>query len=115
MEAVDMDEVVGANADEVVVGQTGIWAKFLAWLNATPLIPLPFLGLGVYRAWLNVLFDRDLIEGFGGLFVSQNAFDVVMVASLIVCLSLAHRLTPLVSQRWSRPACMALLVCSTLC
>ena len=115
MEDVDMDEVVGADADDVVVGQTGIWAKFLAWLNATPLIPLPFLGLGVYRAWLNVLFDRDLIEGFGGLFVSQNAFDVVMVASLIVCLSLAHRLTPLVSQRWSRPACMALLVCSTLC
>ena len=50
MEAVDMDEVVGADADDVVVGQTGIWAKFLAWLNATPLIPLPFLGLGVYRA-----------------------------------------------------------------
>lgn len=30
MEAVDMDEVVGADADEVVVGQTGIWVKLLA-------------------------------------------------------------------------------------
>ena len=114
METVDTDEIIGTDADETV-GQTGVWAKFVAWLTATPLIPLPFLGLGVYRAWLNVLFDRDLIEGFGGLFVSQNAFDVVMVASLIVCLVLAHRLTPLVSQRWSRPVCMALLVCSTLC
>ena len=114
METVDTDEIIGTDADETV-GQTGVWAKFVAWLTATPLIPLPFLGLGVYRAWLNVLFDRDLIEGFGGLFVSQNAFDVVMVASLIICLVLAHRLTPLVSQRWSRPVCMALLVCSTLC
>lgn len=91
------------------------YARILAWLRATPKVPLPFLGLGVYRAWLNVLFDSDLIDGFGGLFVSQNAFDILMVATLLVCVAAARRLTPMSSQRWAAPTCLFLLVVSTLC
>ena len=37
METVDTDEIIGTDADETV-GQTGVWAKFVAWLTATPLI-----------------------------------------------------------------------------
>ncbi len=93
----------------------GLCAHLCAWLAAIPHIPLPFLGLGVYRAWLNVLFDRDLIEDFGGLFVSQDAFDIVMVAALLMCVALSHRLTQLCSHSWASPACLSLLVASTLC
>lgn len=46
MEAVDMDEVVGTDADEVVDDQTSIWAKLLAWLNATPPYSAAVLGPG---------------------------------------------------------------------
>lgn len=96
----------------------GLWARLfsclLAWLRALPCIPLPFLGLGVYRAWLNVLFDRDLLESPGGLFISQNAFDIVLLAALLLCAFGARHISPLHQQRWARPLCGVLLVCSTL-
>lgn len=96
----------------------GLWTRLfsclLAWLRALPRIPLPFLGLGVYRAWLNVLFDRDLLESPGGLFISQNAFDIVLLAALLLCAFGARHISPLHQQRWARPLCGVLLVCSTL-
>lgn len=79
-----------------------------------PTVPAPLLGLGVYRAWLNVLFDSDLVDGYRGLFVSQDAFDAVMVAALLACVLLARKLTPLYPRRWPSAACVALLVASTL-
>ena len=85
-----------------------------AWLAALPRIPLPFLGLGVYRAWLNVLFEDDLTAGAANVSVSQDAFDLVMIAALLLCALCARRLTPLWPRRWARLACAGLLTCSSL-
>lgn len=84
-------------------------------LATASLVSLPFLGLGVYRAWLNLLFDYDLAGRPGGMFVSQDVFDIVMVAALLACVILARHITPLYTTRWATPCCLALLVASTLC
>lgn len=94
---------------------TGRLAALAERAAALPRFPLALLGLGVYRTWLNVLFDSNPIEGFGGLLISQNAFDVVMVAVLLACVILARRLTPLYPRRWPAAACLALMLASTLC
>ena len=88
-----------------------------AWLAALPRIPLAFLGLGVYRAWLNILFEDGLTTGASGtvgISVSQNAFDLVMIVALLACALCARRLTPLWPRRWARWTCAGFLTGSTL-
>lgn len=87
---------------------------FWDWVRDLPAVPMPLLGLGLYRVWLNVLFDPDPPGMPGGLFVSQNAFDVIMVAALLACALFARRLTPLYPKRAAGPAALALMLASTL-
>lgn len=82
------------------------------WLASVPRIPLMFLGLGVYRAWLTVALGAG--SGAPELVVSQNVFDIAMVLVLLACAFGARHLTPLHAQRWAQPLCGALLVAATL-
>ena len=86
--------------------------RLRAWLVSLPRVPLVFLGLGVYRAWLNVVLGAG--SGAAGLVASQNAFDIVMVVVLLVCAVCARQLTPLFRQGWVQPVCALLLVGATL-
>ena len=85
-----------------------------AWLASVPRIPLPFLGLGVYRAWLNVVFETSLADAPSGFSVSQDVFDLVMIVVLLACAFCSRRLTPLYARGWVRAACVALLTGTSL-
>lgn len=89
-----------------------LWLRF--WLSTLPHIPLPFLGLGIYRAWLNAVLGGGAFFGASGVVVSQNAFDFAMIASLFICAFGARRITPLYRQGALKAACLILLVGSTL-
>lgn len=93
-------------------GPQGVWATLRRWLASVPRIPLMFLGLGVYRAWLNVVLGAG--SGAPGLVTSQNLFDVAMVVVLLVCAFGARHLTPLHERPWARLGCGALLLAATL-
>lgn len=88
--------------------ETTLWGRIQSWLAGLPRVPLVFMGLGVYRAWLNGVL------GTSALVTSQNVFDIVMVLVLLACALCARRLTPLVRQRWVQPTCALLLVGATL-
>lgn len=104
----------GCPEDDAEAGAQGVAEAFRTWWSSMPHIPLPFLGLGIYRAWLNVLFEDGLTAGAVGFSVSQNVFDLVMIVTLFVCAFSARRLTPLYTRAWVRVVCGALLTLSTL-
>lgn len=79
-----------------------------------PRIPLPFLGLAAYRAWLNIAFDSKLFGNGPAFFPSQNTFDLTIILAMLAFALLARRLTPLYARRWPRIACAALLVTSSI-
>lgn len=81
---------------------------------ALPFIPLPFLGLAAYRAWLNVAFSKDIFGAGPAFFVSQNAFDLTITLAMVACVLFARQLTPLYAHTWPRIACAGLLVGSSV-
>lgn len=86
------------------------------WLANLPWIPLPFLGLGVFRAWLHlqagVVTLAPAALGAGPL--PSLPSDPLIVATFLVFVLLARRLTPLRSHRWAWVAAGALLTAAPL-
>ncbi len=68
----------------------------LPWL---PSIPLFFLGLGVYRAWIEIVFVGSFVEFPAAAVAGHDAFDIVMIATMFVCAACAKRIGPLFGKR----------------
>ena len=82
-------------------------------LRSLPAIPLAFLGLGMLRGWLSVLFENGLTAG-AGFHMQQNVFDALLVCFYLACILGARRVTPLFARPWARWAGGALLVGASL-
>lgn len=67
-------------------------------------VPLAFLGLGVYRAWIEIVFVGPFtsfpaaVEGVGALSM-RDLFDWSMVATAIICTLLARKISPFFNKR----------------
>ena len=85
-------------AVEAPDASASLWVRLRFWLSTLPHIPLPFLGLGVYRAWLNVVLGGGAFFGTSGVVVSQNVFDFAMIAVLLLCAFGTRHITPLYRQ-----------------
>lgn len=79
-----------------------------------PRVPLPFLGLGVYRAWIEVAFVGSFVDYPTHAFAGHNAFDAFMVLAMFVLAALSRRLTPLRAHAGIRRASLAAILASTL-
>lgn len=87
-----------------------------AWIAGLPWIPLPFLGLGVFRAWLHLLAGTvaRTPAALGAAPLPAFPSDPVIVATFLTFVLLARRLTPLRSRRWVWLAAGALLAVGSL-
>lgn len=68
-------------------------------LAQVPKIPLVFLGLGLYRAWIEIVYVGTWIEFPTLMLAGQDVFDIAMVGVLLVCALLHRRVTPLFRKR----------------
>ena len=93
---------------------SGPWGRVRRAVGEAPRVPLPFLGLGVYRAWIEVAFVGSFVDYPTHAFAGHNAFDAFMVAALLILAALSRRLTPLRAHVGVRRASLAALVLSTL-
>ena len=84
----------------------------LPWL---PSIPLFFLGLGVYRAWIEIVFVGSFVEFPAAAVAGHDAFDLVMIATMFLCAALAKRIGPLFGKRSLYAVSGVALTVSTLC
>ena len=78
-----------------------------------PMVPLAFLGLGVYRAWIEIAFVGSFIDFPFGLSSMRDLFDSVMVITAIACAMFAQRIGTLVGRHTALSATAVLLVGST--
>ena len=56
-----------------------------------PKVPIVFLGLGVYRAWIEIVFVGSFADLPAGQFGSRDMFDAVMIVTLFACAFLSKR------------------------
>lgn len=61
------------------------------WL---PSLPLFFLGLGAYRAWIEITFVGSFVDFPAASVASHDLFDIVMVATMLLCAALAKKMGP---------------------
>lgn len=82
-----------ARADDVEV--EGIFRRapgpLFPWL---PAIPLFFLGLGVYRAWIEIVFVGSFVAFPAAGIANHDIFDLVMVVTMFFCAALAKKTGP---------------------
>lgn len=80
-----------------------------------PAIPLAFLGLGVYRAWIEIVFVGSFVSFPAADVAGHDAFDLVMIATMLVCAALAKRTGPYFSRTPLYVCAGVALVASTCC
>ena len=112
------DEAVGVRKADAPACEDGTVAgarapgPLLPWL---PSIPLFFLGLGVYRAWIEIVFVGSFVEFPAAAVAGHDAFDLVMIATMFLCAALAKRIGPLFGKRSLYAVSGVALTVSTLC
>ena len=67
-----------------------------------PKLPLAFIGLAAYRAWIELAFVGSYFEGQGRLPATRDVFDLSMMVVLLVGVVFAKRLSPLIEKPWAR-------------
>ncbi len=77
-------------------------------------VPVAFLGLGVYRAWIEIVFVGSFV-GFPASSVPvRDLFDWTMVATALGCTLLARHIGPFFNKRSVFALCAAALIASTV-
>ena len=79
-----------------------------------PVVPLAFLGLGVYRAWIEIAFVGSFVD-FPFDASARDLFDGTMVAVSLICAALAKRIGPFFNKPGIHIVSGLLLVASTVC
>lgn len=102
----DVRETLGQ--ETAAEGTASFWDKI-------PRLPLAFLGLAAYRAWIEIAFvgsslSTPVQEGF-----SRDLFDLSMIVVLLVCAAASKRLAPLSSRTVVYPVSITLMLASTAC
>jgi DNA-binding CsgD family transcriptional regulator len=69
------------------------------FFSRLPRIPLFFLGLGVYRAWIEIVFVGSFVDFPTKLYAGHNTFDIAMIATMLVCAIAAKKIGPFFRRR----------------
>jgi DNA-binding CsgD family transcriptional regulator len=88
--------------------------KTREWLNTLPHMPMFFLGLGIYRAWIEIVFVGSFLDFPIASIAGQNPFDLSMVFFLLVCGFFAKRIKSLLPHVAAYIGSSVLLTLSTI-
>ena len=77
-------------------------------------IPLCVTGVGVYRAWIEIMFVGSFVDFPFARVAGHDLFDLVMIAVLLILALAAKRVVYLGRRRWVPLVTGALLVASTV-
>ena len=64
-----------------------------------PVVPLAFLGLGIYRAWIEIAFVGTFVPFPFSMATPRDLFDSIMVLTVVLCAIFAKKLKTLVGRR----------------
>ena len=80
-----------------------------------PKLPLAFIGLAAYRAWIELTFVGSYFREAPYSPMARDAFDLSMMAFLVLGVLFAKRLTPLIEKQSIRNTALFMLLISTAC
>jgi DNA-binding CsgD family transcriptional regulator len=112
-----MDERFAAATVGPVVATQKInrWLSgWMASLRAFGRAPLFFFGLGLYRAWIELVYVRPLLETPAHQIAGHDVYDISMLVILLLCACFAKRLIPLFKRRGVTVLCLALMTLGTV-
>ena len=78
-----------------------------------PIVPLAFLGLGVYRAWIEIAFVGTFVPFPFDMATPRDLFDSIMVFTVVLCAIFANKIKTLVGRRNALTITGVLLTAST--
>ena len=79
-----------------------------------PVVPLAFLGLGIYRAWIEIAFVGTFVPFPFNMATPRDLFDSIMVLTVVLCAIFAKKLKTLVGRRSALTMTGILLTTSTV-
>ncbi|MBQ9069621.1 MAG: helix-turn-helix transcriptional regulator, partial [Eggerthellaceae bacterium] len=83
-----------------------------AWIvDKMPYVPIAFLGLAFYRAWIELVFVGAFIPFPAESNLTHDVFDIVMVVVLFACAAISRKIEPLYRKHWAYWAC-GILMCT---
>lgn len=88
--------------------------KRLPLFSGTVVVPVAFLGLGVYRAWIEIMFVGSFIEFPTTAFSGRDLFDISMVVTALVCIFLARKIGPFFNKPTTYALCVTTLTISSV-
>lgn len=77
-------------------------------------VPVAFLGLGVYRAWIEIMFVGSFVDFPAVTFSGRDLFDLTMVVTAVACTLLARRIGPFFNKPVVYGLCVSTLTVSTV-
>jgi DNA-binding CsgD family transcriptional regulator len=87
---------------------------WIASLRVFGRAPLFFFGLGLYRAWIELVYVRPLVETPAHQIAGHDVYDISVLAILLLCACFAKRLIPLFKRRRVTVLCLALMTLGTV-
>lgn len=84
----------------------------LLW-GRIPVVPLAFLGLGLYRAWIEITFVGSFADFPDGALSARNIFDLTMILVAVFCVLRARRIGPFYNKKIVYALSFILLTSST--
>lgn len=78
-------------------------------------IPLFFLGLAAYRAWIEIVFVGSFIDFPTQSFAGHDAFDLIMACFLLLFAATAKKIAPFFNKRWVFAVALGAMLFSTAC
>ena len=79
-----------------------------------PAVPLAFLGLGVYRAWIEIVFVGSFVDFPAATVNARDLFDISMAVTAMACALLARRFGPFFNKTSAYVLSGATLTASTV-
>ena len=80
-----------------------------------PRLPLAFLGIALYRAWIELAFVGSYLGTSLQAETSRNLFDGTMVVVFLLGAIFAKQLSPLIRKRTAHWMALSFLLVSTTC
>lgn len=77
-------------------------------------VPLSFLGLGVYRAWIEIVFVGSFVSFPDPSYSMRDLFDITCCITAVLCIVFARRLTPFFNKPVIYGICGLTLTVSTV-
>lgn len=108
-----ISENASENTSENASQEGGAFSPFRVFSGAIA-IPVAFLGLGVYRAWIEIVFVGSFVSFPDLNFSMRDLFDVACCLTAVLCIVFARRISPFFNKPVVYGVCGSTLTISTI-